>query len=503
MSATMSRRSTRRERGTSLVLVMMFATTVASFCLFSLASSQAVYKTAKTGLETTRAFYVAEGGCDYALSQLNVDPYWASSSTTELPTVLSDGSFLSGWIPLGSSGGTFQVHVTYENANAVPSTWTSTGFPTGFVPYTIVTFSSRTAKPSFNRTIVTATGMYNGVTRTVTANIKSAVMIYSGAIVDDGTQVAGTGSGKAWAISNGPVVMDGVNQYVWGGMRANGGVYLNGSTTPITSSNVGTSLTHFSGSLDTNLSGTSNEIPKFTDPGSAQQLFDFGRFQAAAAAGAGSTYTSLAAFQTAMNAANTAHTHLQGIIYVTVDASKANSLSVSGGINIDGTLVFHFINTTDAFYKIIIDDPININAAPLTSSFSPTDSTTFATGYPPTLPSAKQPWNVDITSSGYTNFAAGDDLPALMYDTGTVDIHNAVNISGTVYSPSYMEIENKHALRQYFNGTVIGGAGIYVEGATGTGAAQVFVYDPNVVDSLATFANEAKTPVISAYVVGK
>ncbi len=501
MSATDARRFARREAGTSLVLVLMFATAISSFCLFSLASSQAVYKTAKVGLERTRAFYVAEGGADYALSQLNQDPYWAASATTEMPTVLADGSFQSDWIPLGSSGGTFQVHVTYENANAVPSTWTSTGFPTGFVPYTIVTFATRTAKPTFNRTIVTATGKYNGVTRTVTANVKSAVMIYSGAIIDDGAQTPGSGNGKAWAISNGPVVMDGVNQYVWGGMRANGGVYLDRSTAPITAANVGTSLTHFSGDIQTNLAGTADEIPKFTDPGSATQLFDFGRFQAAAAAGAGATYT-LSGFVTAMNAANLLGTHLQGIIYVTVDASKSNSLNVPGGINIDGTLVFHFINTSDAFYKIAIDDPLHINAAPLTSAFNPLDSSTFATGYPPALPVAKDPRNVDISALGYTNFAAGDDLPALMFDTGTVDIHGETNISGTVYSPSYMEIEN-HNNRQYFNGSIIGGAGIYVNGNNGSNASQTFVFDPNAVDSLATFANEAKTPVISAYVVGQ
>ena len=93
MSAIRLRAGARRGKGSSLILVLMFATTIASFCLFSLASSQAVYKTAKAGLETTRAFYLAEGGIDYALSQLSQDRYWAATSSTDLPVAAADGSF--------------------------------------------------------------------------------------------------------------------------------------------------------------------------------------------------------------------------------------------------------------------------------------------------------------------------------------------------------------------------------------------------------------------------
>src|SRR6185295_5626608 len=132
---------------------------------------------------------------------------------------------------------------------------------------------------------------------------------------------------------------------------------LDGSTTPITKANVESKLTHFSGEFKSSLSGTDEEVPDFTDPGSAQQLFDFNRFGAAAAAGAGAKYT-VAQFVTAMNAANTANTPLEGIIYVTVDASKSNNLNISDktkGINIKGSLVFHFINVDDDFYKIVLD----------------------------------------------------------------------------------------------------------------------------------------------------
>jgi len=505
MSATELRRGARRERGTSLVLVMMFASTIASYCLFSIASSQAVYKTAKNGLETTRAFYLAEGGADYALSQLAQDPYWAAATTTDFPTVNADGSFQSNWLKLGAGGGEFKVNVAYAKSNKVPSTWTSVGFPTGFQPLSIVAFASRTATPSFDRMILTATGRYNGITKTVRASVKTQVTIYSAAIINDSTSIPGSGSGKGWAISNQTTVMDGVHQYVYGGVRSNGGVYLDDAhSTPLTSANAGTLLSKFTGDLKTGLAGTSEELPKYTDAGSPQQLFDFGRFKAAADAGAGASYASMAAFQTAMNSANALGQHLQGIIHVTVDASKSNSLSVPGGVNIDGTLVFHFINASDNFYKFIISDPLHINPAPLTASFDPANPATFATGYPPVLPSSKDPRNVDITAAGYTNFSADDDLPALMFDNGTVDIHGEVNISGVVYGPSFIEIENKNNARQFFSGSVIGGAGIYLEGKdNGAGTQQVFVYDPNTVDALATFANEGKAPVISAYVAGQ
>src|SRR2546423_1577235 len=101
MRATKARFAGRRAKGATLVLVLMFSTTIASFCLFSLASSQGAYKTAKTALRTTRAFYLAEGGADFALSQLATDPYWAAATTADVPTVQADGSFQTDCLRLG------------------------------------------------------------------------------------------------------------------------------------------------------------------------------------------------------------------------------------------------------------------------------------------------------------------------------------------------------------------------------------------------------------------
>jgi len=49
-----------------------------------------------------------------------------------------------------------------------------------------------------------------------------------------------------------------------------------------------------------------------------------------------------------------------------------------------------------------------------------------------------------------------------MYNIGILDIHGNANISGVLYTPSFVEIENKqNGQIQYFNGSIIGGGGIF------------------------------------------
>ena len=91
---------------------------------------------------------------------------------------------------------------------------------------------------------------------------------------------------------------------------------------------------------------------------------------------------------------------------------------------------------------------------------------------------------------------------ALMFDTGTVDIHGPANICGAVYGPSFIEIENKSDNLQYFNGTVLGGQGIYIQGNDDDDAAQVFVYDPAAVNTLPTLGEAASKPAITGYMIG-
>jgi hypothetical protein len=494
--------------------MLTFAAIVSGLCVLTLSSSMNTYDAARSRLNATKAFYVADGGVDYVLGQLLADPYWPARSTTFFPTVDADGSFESAFTPMGAHAGEFQVKASYVVQNTVPSTWTSPGFPSGFVPFTTIAFANRaTSNPAFSEIQFTITGRYNGLTRWIKAGIKYRTTLYGGAIVSDAAPVAGTGSGKSLAINNDAIVFDTTQDYVYGGIQANAPVYSAGTSTPLTSANASTKLSGWSGTLTTGLFGTPKEIPDYTSPGSATQLFDFGRFRAAAAAGAGAIYNNLTTFAAAVRAANTAGVPLQGIIYVNVDpavegGSPKLDTGTSGlgcgvaGINVQGTLVFHFINPPDRFYKIFGEAPLHINAGANDATFNNADPTTFKTGYPPVLPAAKDPTKVDITGAGYTNFLPGDDLPALMFDNGTVDIHQECNICGVTYTPSYMEVENKHNARQYFNGSIITGGGIYFEAGSSPGV-QIMNFDSAVVDELATFDLRGQTPTIATYSAGK
>lgn len=510
----------RRERGASLIASFALVLVVGAFSISMTSASMTRYSATRARVGSSRAFYVAEGGLDLCASQIARDALWPVKNTTEFPTVDADGYFVSRTIPFGSDSGTFSVRIAYEKVNDVPSDWTGAGFPAGFVPSERLRFASRTptAAPAFDRMVVEVTGRSGGEERVVRGDLRREFNAFGAAIVGDAISLAGSGSGKSWAISNQTLVMNGENQFVYGGIQVNGGAYLGGSSTPITDDNVATLLPGFEGAVKTKLAGTPDEIPDYTAPGSSTQLFDFGRFKAAARAGRGAVYSGLAAFATAMNTANAAGKPLEGVIYVEIDCAaegsgpKINHSSASvcsgnygirDGINIKGTLVFSFVNAPDSFYKVFIETPLRINAADLPADYSPTDPSTWRTAYPPTFSSGKDPRGADLSSYGYASFAESDDLPALMFDTGTVDIHDEANICGAVYGPSFIEIENNRSQRQYFNGIVIGGAGIYLKGTSSATAPQHFVYDRGAINALATFDGAGTSPTVTRLSVGR
>ncbi len=109
----------------------------------------------------------------------------------------------------------------------------------------------------------------------------------------------------------------------------------------------------------------------------------------------------------------------------------------------------------------------------------------FPSGYPADYEDEnKIPSEVDI-SPEYENFVVDDDMPAVMFNNGVVDIHGAANVCGVVYGPSFIEIENKQANLQYFNGAIYGGGGVYLQGSNKDDGIQVIRYDPETVDRLA------------------
>ena len=97
------------------------------------------------------------------------------------------------------------------------------------------------------------------------------------------------------------------------------------------------------------------------------------------------------------------------------------------------------------------------------------------------------------------------DIASEMYAGGLVDMHHAVNISGVVYTPDMLELEQKdkgtsgttlgndgsssgtRAALQYINGIVISGGGVYMKDETSsTNARTIIAYDDTSIDNLPT-----------------
>jgi hypothetical protein len=202
---------------------------------------------------------------------------------------------------------------------------------------------------------------------------------------------------------------------------------------------------------------------------------------------------------------NTTTKSMEGVIVVDVwsNDKSLNSLDdkdIPNGINVHGTLLFNFLGSgwDPTTGKIVVTAALNINPADL-SHLNPTVPSTYTTGYPPAYSDpSKNPTNINIVPYGYQNVLPGDDLPALLYSIGVVDIHGPVDISGVVYTPSYMEIENSQKSQtQYFKGSVIMGYGIYYQNNQ-SGNASIISFDPNTLDSLSTL-NSAGKQVRVAY----
>lgn len=341
-------------------------------------------------------------------------------------------------------------------------------------------WTTNSTSPSKARIVSYAT--VGNITRTSTVYMAMSYG-FGAAIISDSPGSAANGISKSVA-QDGNVVVDGSSKsstFVNGGVLANGKVNVNAYSGVATNS------------VSQTLYGTSSEIPDYTDESSDDQLFDFNRFIAAAKL-SNNYYSNLTSFIAAGKAST-----LEGIVVVNIvkgakgQPSSLGTADFPAGINVRGTLVFYFSGYA-ASDKLVNTAAININAGNL-SGLVATNPATYTTGYPPTFSNpAKEPSQLDIKSSyGYENFAPGDDLPALMYNIGILDIHGSANICGVVYTPSFMEIENKGSgTTQYFNGSLITGGGVLLDNGN-TGSKTVVSYDPNALDRLATSGSKGKT----------
>ena len=354
---------------------------------------------------------------------------------------------------------------------------------------TVQIWTTNSAAPSKARIVSTA--KVGSITQTNAMHLEMAFG-WGAAIISDNPGSTSTGTSKS-AAQDGNVVVAGSSSsssttVVDGGILANGRANTNACR--LVPGQMRRGGQPFTASLSMTNRSTAYQIPDYTADGSADQLFDFDRFIAAAKA-SGNHFTNLTAFVNVMKTGVV----LEGIVAVDIAKSGLPSLSSSTlpfGVNVRGTLVFNFSPAYKADDKIINTAAMNINPADL-SGLVPGNPATYTTGYPPVYSNpAKNPANVDITSRGFANFTPYDDLPALMYNVGILDMHGPVNISGVVYSPSFMEIENKQDGQiQYFKGSLIGGGGILVE--NNSKATSIVSYDPDAMDILASSGTKGKS----------
>jgi hypothetical protein len=472
------------EQGSSLIVYAIIAASVllAIVGVAKLVTGSTIITGHRANMISGQQF--AQGGVVIACQDLNTALTSGGSGTIASKLVASATPYTRIASLSTASTDVYQrsIAAPFNNQTVVAQIW----LPTGSAP--------TSAK-------VTALAQVGPVTQTATANIKMA-WAYPATIVSPnaGTTAAGTSKAVAQAGNvvingdkSGPIVVDGGVSGL--AVMANGTV------------NYDTNYAHPPASAYSATNwGTSGQIPDYTTQGTSNALFDIGRFIAVADLTAETTnfnpnannhFTNL---QTFINSVKT-HTStnpMQGVIVVDVSTTDSNLKNLTdstlpGGINIRGTWLMNFTGTgwDPVSEKIIVTADINVNPADL-SHVVATNPATYTTGYPPVYTdSSKNPTNINITSRGFANFQPGDDLPAEVYTIGCLDMHGNANISGVLYTPSYMEIENKTSGNtQYIRGSLIMGNGIYYENTTS--ATSILSFDPGAVDSLTTLGGAGK-----------
>jgi len=471
-----------QERGFAMIMAIIVVVVVAGISTALVSASATHHAQSMRTADRARALALAEGAATLLLAELSDDPIGPVKNI--LSYDMDGATFRRVYTPFAAGDGQARVEITYfyfESGVLTPRVFGDRLDPTEL----------------YSRVRARVTGIRARTTRTIEIDFDQRFNLFDDAIASDAIPISDGGTGKTLAM-NGHIVFDDKGRpgqfYVAGGISANGGVYFDKSDTPLIT-DTANDYFNFAGEIEADLGGTGAEIPDFTAPGSADQLFDFDRIIALARSGGGREFTTKAAFVDAMNAANALGTPLEGVTVLSIGPGWGNDkldvADMPGGVNIRGTLVFNFASGTPANQKIWVTLPFNVNKADLTWMV-PTDPNTYTTGYDtPYLDPTKKPSAVDISGLGFENFTEDDDLPALMFNTGIVDQHGASNICGLIYGPSFVELENKAGQVQYFNGSILGGAGVLVEGHDSTGYT-VIAFDENTIDKLATAAGVGK-----------
>lgn len=475
-----------REGGYAMVAGIMIVMVLVALSAAMTVSATGHHAKAMRSTERARALALAEGAAAIVLTEMGDDATAPVSSTGSF--AVKNNTYTRTFTPFNASDGTTDVSVTYLTQSG-----------SKYVP---VVFKDRT-KPveSYSRVQVRVTGSIGRSERTIEVDLVEQFILFQSAISSDATPTGSSGDGKNLAELGNIVFKDKGRPgqlYVAGDIVSNGGVFGEFSSSPLSTENANGYI-NFAGTVQKDLSAPGGEdpIPDYTSIGSQDQLFEFDRFIAAARAGAGREFTTIADFKSAMNTANANGEFFEGITVLSFNPNTEGSKpkiypgDIPGGVNIRGTLLFNFPAGTDPFYKIYMICDVNINPADL-SGLNLSDPSTYPSGYGlPWADNSKRPSAVDISGAGFANFGADDDLPALMFNTGIVDQHGYTNISGVVYGPSFIELENKDGKMQYFSGAMIGGGGIFIEGNSSAGNT-VIDFDASTINMLSTANGKGK-----------
>lgn len=93
-----------------------------------------------------------------------------------------------------------------------------------------------------------------------------------------------------------------------------------------------------------------------------------------------------------------------------------------------------------------------------------------------------------------------EDIPALLYTGGLVDMHHHVNVSGLVYVPQSIELEQKMADGiQYIAGAIMVRDGFYVEGNTSGNSITYFANDPGTYSQIPLATTNPAAGTFTAY----
>jgi hypothetical protein len=498
------------ERGSALMAFLVIMLILSSFIAATEAYVAQTSSMTKRRNNMISALQYAQGGAVIAVNDLSTAVTTNGSATlfTKLTGIAYAPYTLNGAL----GGGNYKVYTRTIAASA---------------PFSGQTVNAQiwlTNAPMPSTATIVATATVGEVTQTAIVNAKISFGL-GAAILSVNNGTSETSASKAVA-QDGNVTMNGSGKgplVVYGGTNgmaamANGRINVSSTNTSLVNVAANAfSMTNYS-------AGT--PIPDYTSQGSSNTLFYINRFIAVAdrtsggfAPSGNNHFTNLITFITAANLYNpTVHsggkTAMEGVIVVDVYGGDAkgkgadpdmNDMSKTGilpnGINVRGSLVFNFTGSgwDPTTSKIVIDNPININPANI-SGLVATNPATYTTGYPPVYANTNMaPFNINITGvtdpatglKDFQNFVIYDDLPAMVYTIGVVDLHNSLNISGAMYTPSYMEIENKHdGDTQYIMGELIMGNGIYLENTSA--ATTVVAYDVNAVNNLATSGTAGK-----------